>query len=231
MPVADIVVPVFNEEDILEEFYNRIRKLGLDLNLIFVDNASVDSSISILESFENVTIIRHQTNEGYGSSLIDGMRHGSSDNIIIIDADCEYPPEAIPDILQALEEHDVVYTSRLLSRDTASDANMPYLKALGNRIISGLYNVLFGQHTTDLYTGCKGYKRACIDNATFTRMGFEHVLEFACIMSARGYRIFDIPVVFEPRKTGTSKMSHLSETLKFLYVLALLRITLPRRIK
>ncbi len=96
MPIADIVVPVFNEEDILEEFDSRISKLGLDLNLIFIDNASVDSSLSILESFKDVTIIRHQSNEGYGSSLIDGMQLGCSDNIIIIDADCEYRPEAVP---------------------------------------------------------------------------------------------------------------------------------------
>ena len=228
MPVADIIVPVFNEEGILEQFYSRVRNLGLDLNLIFIDNASVDSSLSILESFEDVIIIRHHSNEGYGSSLVDGMCQGSCENIIIIDADCEYPPEAIPDILEELQNSDIVYTSRLLNRKSAQDANMPYLKLLGNQAISGLFNVLFGQNTTDLYTGCKGFKRQCINGVSFNRMGFEHVLEFACTLSSRGYKIVDIPVVFEPRNTGTSKMSHLSETLKFLYVLALMRITLSR---
>lgn len=231
MPVADIVVPVFNEEGILEEFYSRISKLGLDIKLIFIDNASVDSSLSILESFKDVTIIRHQSNEGYGSSLIDGMRHGCSENIIIIDADCEYPPEAIPDILKTLQKHDLVYASRLLFRKSARESNMPRLKILGNAIISGLFNLLFRQHTTDLYTGCKGFKRKCLENVTFSRKGFEHVLEFACILSSRGYKIFDIPIPFSPRNSGTSKMSHLSETLKFLYFLVLLRITLPRNIK
>ncbi|MDC0362950.1 glycosyltransferase family 2 protein [Halioglobus sp.] len=231
MPVADIIVPVFNEEDILEQFYSRVSNLGLDLNLIFIDNASVDSSLSILESFQDVTIIRHQSNEGYGSSLVDGMCHGRCENIIIIDADCEYPPEAIPHILEELRSSDIVYTSRLLHRKSAEDANMPYLKLLGNRIISGLFNILFDQNTTDLYTGCKGFKRDCIKGVSFSRMGFEHVLEFACTLSSRGYSIVDIPVVFEPRNTGTSKMSHLSETLKFLYVLALMKLTLSREKK
>ena len=82
-----------------------------------------------------------------------------------------------------------------------------------------------------LYTGCKGFKRKCIEDVSFRRKGFEHVLEFACVLSARGYKIFDIPVTFNPRSTGTSKMSHLSETLKFLYFLVLLRIILPRNNK
>ena len=150
MPIADIVVPVFNEEDILEEFIVAYRS-KLSLNLIFIDNSSVDSSLSILESFKDVTIIRHQSNEGYGSSLIDGMQLGCSDNIIIIDADCEYPPKADADILKALQKHDLVYTSRLLFRKSARDSNMPYLKLLGNKIISGLFNVLFSQQTTPLH--------------------------------------------------------------------------------
>lgn len=231
MPVADIVVPVFNEEDILEEFYSRVCNLGLDLNLIFVDNGSFDSSLSILESFKDVSIIRHNSNEGYGASLIDGMRQSICENIIIIDADCEYPPEVIPDILEALRDNDLIYTSRLLNRKSAHDANMPYLKLLGNRIISTLFNVLFSQHTTDLYTGCKGLKRQSVEGITFSRMGFEHVLEFACILSSRGHKIVDIPITYKPRDTGSSKMSHLWETLKFLYLLALMKITLPRKNK
>jgi len=219
MPQADVIIPVFNEADILMSFYRRICALNLDLNLIFIDNASTDNSLKIIESFANVSLIRHQTNEGYGSSLIDGMKYGCSDNIIIIDADCEYPPEAIPTILTELKEHDLVYTSRLLHRRSASESNMPYLKVLGNKVITTLFNLLFHQHTTDLYTGCKGFKRSCIDGLNFQYMGFEHVLEFACKLSHRGYQIVDIPVSFEPRITGHSKMSHLSETTKFIFLL------------
>ena len=220
---ADVIIPVFNEAEILENFYRRVCDLNLDLNLIFIDNASSDDSVKIIESFPDVTLIRHQTNEGYGASLIDGMTRCHNDKIIIIDADCEYPPEAIPDMLAALEHHDLVYTSRLLQRNSASDANMPFLKLLGNKIISGLFNLLFGQKTTDLYTGCKGFRRSCIDGLSFNYTGFEHVLEFACMLSRRGYYIVDIPVEFAPRSTGRSKMSHLSETTKFLLLLLYFR--------
>lgn len=225
MSQADVIVPVLNEDQILEEFYSRMGALDLDLNIIFIDNASTDRSIELIESFEGVTLIRHTVNEGYGGSLLDGIAHCTSDNIIVIDADCEYPPEAIPAILQALESHDIVYTSRLMAKSTAADANMPYLKMLGNKMISGLYNILFGQDTTDLYTGCKGFKRACVEGVDFQRKGFEHVLEFACKLSRRGYKIHDVPVVFEPRHTGSSKMRHISETAKFLWLLLRYRVT------
>lgn len=225
MQEADVIVPVFNEEDILEDFYRRICNLNLNLHLIFVDNASSDQSLKIIESFSDVTIIKHNVNEGYGSSLIDGMKCGRNNKVIIIDADCEYPPEAIPDILCALDKHDLVYTSRLLRRRSAVAANMPMLKVMGNKIISGLFNRLFGQRTTDLYTGCKGFRRDCIEGLDFRRRGFEHVLEFACLLSRRGYKIVDIPIEFAPRSTGKSKMSHLSETTKFLLLLLYFRVT------
>lgn len=215
-PTIDVIVPVFNEAEILEHFYQRISALGLPLNLIFVDNASSDDSVNIIQGFPGTTLIQHDSNEGYGGSLIDGMNSSCGDTIIIIDADCEYPPEAIPDILEALETSDVVYTSRLLIQPPP---NMPWLKSLGNKLISGLYNVLFGQSTTDLYTGCKGYKRSAIEGLPFKRKGFEHVLELACLLARRGYRIVDVPVKFEPRSTGSSKMSHVSETLKFLMLI------------
>lgn len=224
MSLADVIVPVYNEENILEDFYHRVMALDLDLHLIFIDNASTDNSLQILQSFPGVDIIQHDRNEGYGSSLVDGILHGENDNIIVIDADCEYPPEVIPAILAALENQDVVYTSRFVGRVSPDEANMPYLKFFGNKIISSLYNGLFQQNITDLYTGCKGFKRRCVECIDFERMGFEHVLELSCRLSQRGYRILDIPIAFEPRHTGSSKMNHVFETTKFLYLLLRYRL-------
>lgn len=215
----DIVVPVYNEEAGLPEFFERIRALGLTGQLIFVDNASTDGSLALLEGFPGAKVIRHASNEGYGGSLIDGMAAGTGESIIVIDADCEYPPEAIPELLQALQQHDVVYTSRFLDPALAAAADMPWLKTKGNQWISGMFNALFRQRTTDLYTGCKAYKRKCIEGLQFEQKGFEHVLELAAKLVAGGYDIAEIPVEFRARQTGTSKMSHVSETFKYFRLL------------
>ena len=212
---TDVIVPVFNEEEILPEFHRRVTALGLPLNLIYVDNASTDKSVEIISSFEDVTLIRHATNEGYGGSLLDGIANSSNEKILIIDADCEYPPEAIPDLIEQLDHTEVVYTSRFLG---GRNRFMPLTKRLGNQLISWLFNLLFDQKVTDLYTGCKAFNRSALYEVHLSRKGFEHVLELGVAFARRKITIKEIGVDFTPRHTGEAKMQHLAETLKYLYL-------------
>ncbi len=222
---VDLVVPVYNEEAGLPEFFQRIQALdfstvfdqAVSMQVIFIDNASSDNSLAMLETFPAAIVIEHAENEGYGGSILDGIESGESPYIIIIDADCEYPPECIPELLKATQDNPIVHTSRFLHRDSAVAANMPWLKMFGNKIISGLFNHLFKQQTTDLYTGCKGLQRAAVEKLELQQKGFEHVLELAVQMVAQGHDISEVPVEFRARITGSSKMSHVSETLKYLY--------------
>ena len=66
MKSVDVIVPVLNEEQILPEFIRRVSSLGLDLNLIFIDNASTDRSPDIVSRVEGARLIRHDSNRGYG---------------------------------------------------------------------------------------------------------------------------------------------------------------------
>lgn len=211
-----VIVPVFNEEEILPEFYRRLCALSLPLNIIFVDNASTDRSVDIIAGFKDVQLIRHATNEGYGASLIDGIEYSQNEKIVIIDADCEYPPEALPELIRGLDEHDVIYTSRFLKK---KEYDMPFFKILGNRIISGLFNLLFRQHVTDLYTGCKAMNRRVLAGMDLQRKGFEHVLELGVKLARNNVAIHEIHVDFVLRHTGVAKMQHLSETLKYCYLI------------
>ncbi|XOF32599.1 MAG: glycosyltransferase family 2 protein [Candidatus Electrothrix sp. YB6] len=225
MDITDIIVPVFNEQDGLHEFHRRVTALGPEYRLIFIDNASTDNSLEIIENFKEVTIIRHETNQGYGASLRDGIRAARAGKIIIIDADCEYPPEAIPLLVQELDRHEVVYTSRFL--DDRNRDRMGYMKMLGNKIISGAFNLLFRQQVTDLYTGSKGFRRQVVSGLPMERNGFEHVLEVAARLAKKGITIHEIPVDFRPRQTGQSKMRHLGETVKYLGLLIWYAVTIP----
>ena len=213
---VDIIVPVYNEEEGLESFYARIRSIGVTANLVFIDNASTDRTVEILKSFDDVKLILHDKNEGYGGSINDGIRSTDGEIILIIDADCEYPPEAIPDMLRKFETQEVVYASRFLDHQ---NENMPLLKRKGNQIISGLFNLLFRQRVTDLYTGCKAFRRATLSGFAMERSGFESVLEMAVHFSRSGYKISEVPVKFVSRQTGVSQMKHVSEVFKYLYFL------------
>jgi len=210
---VDVIVPVFNEEEILPEFHRRLMNLELPLHVIYVDNASTDRSVEIISSFENVTLIKHARNEGYGGSLLDGIEHSENEKIVIIDADCEYPPEAIPELIEQLDYHDVVYASRFLDK---RNHFMPVTKRVGNQIISFLFHILFNQKVTDLYTWSKAFNRSALSNTRLTRKGFEHVLELGVAFARKKIKIHEIAVAFTPRRTGKAKMQHVSETLKYL---------------
>lgn len=229
-PLADIIVPVFNERDNLPGLLQRLRALpdATRYRLVFIDNASTDGSVEWLAAQEDVHLIRHPHNLGYGASLRTGIAAGSSDALVIIDADGEYPPECIPSLLATLADHNVVYASRLLGKATPAAAGMAPFKWWGNRVISAAFSLLFGQHTTDLYTGCKALRRQALRNIALQRNGFEQVLELAAKLAVRGYHIAEIPVDFAPRAAGVSKMSHLAETLKYAGWLLVYRIHLSR---
>lgn len=219
----DVVVPVFNEEAVLEEFYRRLCAVPLPLHVIFVDNASTDRSLALIKSFPGVSVIEHSRNLGYGASLRDGLRFATAEKVVIIDADCEYPPEAIPAMIERLDHYQAVYASRFLERQ---ETRMPKLKVFGNKMITLLFNKLFRQKLTDLYTGAKAFRRSVVAEMPMEQDGFEHVLEVAARLAKAGVCIEEIHVTFQPRSTGVSKMSHLRETLKYFYYLIVYAATL-----
>jgi len=74
--------------------------------------------------------------------------------------------------------------------------------------------VLFGQRTTDLYTGMKGLRRSRLPLSDLHCAGFEHCVELAALVTRAGHRIHEIPVDYHPRRKGRSKMRHVPEGLK-----------------
>jgi glycosyltransferase involved in cell wall biosynthesis len=221
-PGVAIVVPVFNERECLPEFHDRVERLGHAGNLVFVDSASTDGSSDLIARMPGARLIRHDANRGYGASIRDGIAASNAGRIVIIDADLEYPPEAIPEILSALDAHPVVYGSRFLN---GSPSGMPLFRRIGNRIVSALYNRLFHQQTTDFYTGMKGLRHDALEALHLRQDGFEHVVEMGAQLARAGIRIREIPVTYTPRSRGVSKMKHLPELLKYIWFVARYKIT------
>jgi glycosyltransferase involved in cell wall biosynthesis len=206
---VDIVVPILNEAGCVDELVDRLTLACPQACLIFVDNGSTDGTLDRLRA-RGVETLRHVRNEGYGRSLRDGIAHGKGFAIVTIDADLEYPPESILLLLDALQTNPVVYGSRFRNgRQPAMGA----VRMFGNRFLTGIFNLVCRQRLTDLYTGIKAFRRDTVDGYRFQESGFTFVVEFAAKVS-RSCRIAEIPVEYQARSKGRSKMRHAVEALR-----------------
>lgn len=121
--LISIICPVYNEEKAVPFFYNRLissienLRQKYDFEIIFTNNASNDSTLEIIKNIRykdpSVQVITLSRNFGYQASLLAGLHHASGAGIIMIDVDCEDPPEMIPKFIDNWEKgYDIVYGKR-----------------------------------------------------------------------------------------------------------------------
>lgn len=131
-PLVSIICPVYNEESAIPVFYKRLKAAvaplsgKYDFELIFTNNCSVDGTLSAIQALREkdptVQVITLSRNFGYQASVLAGVNYSTGDATIVIDVDCEDPPEMIPLFIAKWEEgFDIVYGLR---------ANRPEPRAL-----------------------------------------------------------------------------------------------------
>lgn len=120
---VSIICPVFNEEDSIPIFYERLQttikplREVYDFELVFTNNRSTDRSLEIInnicENDATVNVLTLSRNFGYQKSMLAGLSHSNGDVIIVIDVDCEDPPEMVQQFLKYWEQgYDIVYGLR-----------------------------------------------------------------------------------------------------------------------
>lgn len=221
-----MVVPTFNELSAVPELLERMRRSLPGAAYIFVDNASTDGTVEFLAAQPDVRLIRHERNLGYGQSILDGMRAGDGEFILHLDADLEYFPEDLPALVAALRDHDAVYGSRFLGRQGAP-ADMEWWRALGNRVLNVIFNALYGQRMTDIYTGIRGYRREFLDLDAIERTDWAMIAELTTTAVLRGGLLGEVPARYQLRATGASKMKHANEFFRFLWLVTRWRFARP----
>lgn len=120
--LLSVVVPVFNEEAVIDEFNNRVlatlRELPFSTELIYINDGSRDRTPetvrAYLQAYDNVALIELSRNFGKEAAMTAGIDHAEGDAVVIIDADLQDPPEMIPELLRVLQsgDYDVVYAQR-----------------------------------------------------------------------------------------------------------------------
>jgi dolichol-phosphate mannosyltransferase len=197
-PAVSVIVPLFNEEENVPVLQSELRTAlgGLDHEIIFVDDGSVDRTVEQIETAPNIRVIRFERNAGQSAAIYAGLQAASGATAVLIDGDLQNDPADIPRLLAEIARGaDVVCGYRVKRKDTA-------LKRLTSRIA----NAVRGRFTKDGVrdTGCtlKAMRRECVSSL----VPFKGMHRFIpALIKGAGYRLVEIPVNHRPRRFGESK--------------------------
>jgi SAM-dependent methyltransferase len=226
-----VVVPFYNELRTLPTVIDRLLKvdfgaLGLETELIFVDDGSTDAGRSLLDPLprEDVRVIVHPTNRGKGAAVKTGLEAATGDILCIQDADLEYDPRGLPALIEPIldGDYDVVYGSRF----RGSAAGLYYTHRVANRLLNLMVNVAFNRYLSDVYTGYKVFTRQAFRGLSLTAKTFTVEMELTAHFLRKGLVIFEVPISYRARTYAEGKKIHLKDG--FLATGALIRYRLRR---
>jgi dolichol-phosphate mannosyltransferase len=197
-PALSVVVPLYNEEANLPILQDELRAAlsGLDYEVIFVDDGSVDRTVERIETAPNIRLIQFEKNSGQSAAIYAGLTTARGATVVIIDGDLQNDPADIPKLLAEIARGaDLVCGYRIKRRDTVA-----------KRLTSRIANAVRSRYTKDGVrdTGCtlKAMQRECV-SALFPFKGMHRFIP--ALVKAAGYRLVEIPVNHRPRRFGQSK--------------------------
>ncbi len=204
-----IVIPVYNEQDTLDEIFRRVQATPYDKEIIAVDDASKDSSRQVLErlagQYDNLRVFYHDKNQGKGAALRTGFAQVTGDVVIIQDADLEYDPVDYPALLSPIQKDlaDVVYGSRLIG---AQPHRVLYFwHYMGNRCVTFLSNMFTNLNLSDMEVGYKAFTAEVIKDIKISSNRFGVEPELTAKVAKKGCRVYEVPISYHGRDYAHGK--------------------------
>ncbi len=216
---VSIIIPVYNEQNSIAPVIKKVHALaikGIEKEVIVVNDGSTDSTAAQIAKISQslarpkIKVITHKTNLGKGVAVRTGIQHAKGDFIITQDADFEYDPKYLKELIhvQKNTSADVVYGTRL--------KRLPYFRSdektirfaihyVGNKILSFLTSVLYGAWITDMETGYKLISINALNSISLHARGFDFEPEVTIKLLKKGYAIREVPIRTIPRGYSEGK--------------------------
>lgn len=216
-----VIIPVYNEVESIQVILKRVQETKLASEIIIVDDGSKDGTRDVLKTLDGkkgVRIILHKHNKGKGAAVRTGLAAAKGDILLIQDADLEYDPRDYAQLLVPITEGlaDVVYGSRFLGR--AHRVTM-FWHLVANKMLTLMTNVLYNTILTDMETGYKVFRREVLDGLVLHANSFDFEPEFTAKILKRKYRIFEVPITFNPRDYAQGKKIKLHDAFEAVWTL------------
>jgi glycosyltransferase involved in cell wall biosynthesis len=211
--LLSVVMPAYNEEATLSQIVRRVLQVPHLLELIIVDDCSSDDTQTIAEVLarqdERIKYVRHTTNRGKTAALNTGFAMTKGDIVIVQDADLEYDPAEIADVIAPIvnDRADVVYGSRFMVKKATRV--LYFYHYLGNKGLTFLSNCLTNMNMSDVETCYKAFRGDIIRNMIVTSSGFGFEIEVTAKVAKLGCAVYEVPISYygrtyeEGKKIGT----------------------------
>ncbi len=204
-----VVMPAFNEGVTLRRIVEKLVSIPYLLEVIIVDDCSTDNTAEVARElanqFELVRCVRHQKNSGKTAALKTGFQLTSGDIVIIQDADLEYDPAEISEVIRPIVEGfaDVVYGSRFMVKRAARV--LYFYHYLANKALTFLSNALTNLNITDVETCYKAFKGDIIRNMNLMSSGFGFEVEVTAKVAKLNCVVYEVPISYYGRTYAEGK--------------------------
>lgn len=228
-----LVIPAYNEENgiagTLDQLHAQLSSIGCEYEIIVVDDGSTDRTGAILATRDDVRIIEHQQNRGYGAALKTGIRHARYPLIVITDSDGTYPNERIPDLVALAADADMVVGSR-----NGMNVEYPLVRKIPKWFLVRFASWMAHTRIPDLNSGLRVFHKSVAERfLNILPNGFSFTTTITLAMLTNGYAVHYEPIDYRDR-IGRSKVKPIRDTLRFIQLIlrtgmyfAPLRVFLP----
>ncbi len=214
-----ITLPAYRAETTLEKTLAEI-PAGIADELILVDDASPDGTVSVARNL-GLTVVVHHENRGYGGNqktCYQEALNAGADIVVMLHPDYQYDPKAVPLLIAPIlaGDADMTFGSRFAGLGDPLGGGMPVYRYLGNRLTTTAENLLLGARFTDMHSGLRAYTRRCLQSLPFLGYSDDFLFDTQLLTEAvtGGLRVVEVPIL--TRYTKESSSISLARSLRYI---------------
>jgi len=214
-----VIIPTYNEKENIEKMIHAVMSLDGGYNILIIDDGSPDGTADIVKKLQaeefkdSLFMIQRAGKQGLGTAYMTGFKwalENGYDYIFEMDADFSHKPADVPRLYEACKDNkaDLAIGSRYCNG--ISVINWPIGRVIMSYFASKYVRTVLGMKVYDTTAGFKCYSRTLLEAIDFNRVkmrGYGFQIEMKYNAYKLGFRIVEVPIIFEDRKEGTSKMS------------------------